>query len=680
LTAGLLRGLFPTADPPWRTTVGVVWHDEGAWTHNARNRALFGEWRLDAWNPIFIAPVFTILEYGSFATFGVGTWQARLVSQTMGLLAVMALGLGVARLGAGTGSPRSRTRGDTGAAAGAGSAWLDPRRTAGLVAAAWLATNYVAVMYDRAAIMESTMAAFVVLGWYGFVRAQRDGVWGLFAGTAAMLAYLTKAAAAFFIVAMAVTCVWSLIAEPRDGNSDSDSSGRLRMRLGRLFRWNTYRLTTRQRHPSTDARLDRGPGIGTQAGGGTPSDAAAWPDEFEAARVAAVWTLLGLTIAGLLAIAVVIAPYWTEYRFYNWQMSVTRKPSYDLRSILDRVSWMGILHDVFTRMWFVWIVGLIAWAGRLARWFDRGIAPAERLLVLWIGIGGLELLVHDVGNERRFVFLIPALVALAAIAIVRDRRLLPPAIAAIPRAKALVALPFVLYLLYVVSAPIARLTAIYEVKPAVRLAAALAVAATALLYLTWPRIPRWLAGAAVPRPGPSSSSEIAMTAIGMASNGTPPAAGWPRIAAPRATIALALLVAAGNVAQFTQWAAGRTYANVEASRELGRLLPPGTLVHGKLANGLALENRIRPVFVGRNFGNYDDRLTRNDVPYVLTYVAPREGYEGPVILDVLHAYPARRILRTFEVRESSAGYDRAALVEKGPPAIAPPALMTAERP
>ena len=98
----------------------------------------------------------------------------------------------------------------------------------------------------------------------------------------------------------------------------------------------------------------------------------------------------------------------------------------------------------------------------------------------------------------------------------------------------------------------------------------------------------------------------------------------------------------------------RSYLHVEASRELGRRLPPGTLVHGKLANGLALENRIRPIFVGREFGNYDDRLTRNDVPFILTYVAPREGYEGPVILDVLGAYPERRALWTFDVAETPA--------------------------
>ena len=58
------------------------------------------------------------------------------------------------------------------------------------------------------------------------------------------------------------------------------------------------------------------------------------------------------------------------------------------------------------------------------------------------------------------------------------------------------------------------------------------------------------------------------------------------------------------------------------------MLPPGTLVHGKLANGLALENRIRPIFVGRGFGNYDDRKTRDDVRYILTYVAPSLGYES----------------------------------------------------
>jgi hypothetical protein len=113
---------------------------------------------------------------------------------------------------------------------------------------------------------------------------------------------------------------------------------------------------------------------------------------------------------------------------------------------------------------------------------------------------------------------------------------------------------------------------------------------------------------------------------------------------------------------------GRTYENYEASRALGAVLPPGTLVHGKLANGLALENRIKPVFVGREFGNYEDRRRRDDVRYILTYIAPSVGYESqrknPVIQDVLDAYPNRTIIMTFDVAETATGHDRAALIDK----------------
>ena len=84
------------------------------------------------------ARVFTGLEYASFATFGVGTWQARLVSEAMGTISVVALALGVA------------------ATAG---------RRAGLIAAALLATNYIYVMWDRAALMEATMTAFMAVAW-----------------------------------------------------------------------------------------------------------------------------------------------------------------------------------------------------------------------------------------------------------------------------------------------------------------------------------------------------------------------------------------------------------------------------------------------------------------------------------------------------------------------------------
>ncbi len=83
-----------------------------------------------------------------------------------------------------------------------------------------------------------------------------------------------------------------------------------------------------------------------------------------------------------------------------------------------------------------------------------------------------------------------------------------------------------------------------------------------------------------------------------------------------------------NLGAFAGWARTRTELNYLASVEVGRTLAPGTLVQGKLANGLSLENRIKPVFVGHGFGNYADRLTRDDVRYILTYVLPRQGYES----------------------------------------------------
>ena len=539
-----LRVIFPAADPPTNPTVGVVWHDEGAWVHNARNKALFGSWTLDAWNPMYIAPVFTGLEYAAFELLGVGVRQARLVSELTGFVSVLLLAGGVTRIGG---------------------------RTAGLIAAALAGTNYVYVMYDRAATMEASMVAFMTAAWYCYVRAQASAKWGWAAAACALLAYFTKAAAAFFVAALGCEAVIALLAL-------------------------------------------------------TPADS-------EASRRAGRATLAGLVACGAMAAAAFVVPHWSEYRFYNWQMSVTRKPSYDMKSLLDRVTWFPVLHDVFTRMWFTVVVGITAAFGMLIR--VRRLTPAERLLGLWLTAGTLELILHDVGNERRFLIFIPALVALAALALGRDRRLVPEGSSLISRARALLALPLVLFAAYVVTATILRLTHLYEVGPNVRLASGVAAAAVAALYASWPWLPRQLERG-----------------------------GW----SARAALLVAALVAAGQTAQFAQWAATRTYKNYAASIELGRVLPPGTLVHGKLANGLALENRIRPIFVGREFGNYADRKQRDDVRYILTYVAPSLGYESqarsPVIQDVIDAYPNHRIIMTFDVAETGTGHDRAALIDK----------------
>ncbi|MEO8078200.1 MAG: glycosyltransferase family 39 protein, partial [Acidobacteriota bacterium] len=480
--AALLRAIYPAADPPWNPTVGIVWHDEGAWVHNARNRVLFGSWSQDAWNPIYIAPVFTGLEYLAFKAFGVGVRQARVVPELAGLLSVWLLALGV-----------GRTAG----------------RRAGLMAGVFLATNYMYVMWNRAALMEGPMVAMMVASWFCYVRAERDARWGWGAGACALLAFFTKASAAFFVAALALDAVITLVVRWKESV--------------RLKPDTTGRASAEQRR-------------------------AAWI------------TLIALAAFGALALALFVLPNWTEYRFYNWQMSVVRKPSYSVKALADRVTGFP-LHDLFTRMWFILTLACASALGALARW--RRIAPGERLLLLWVGLGCAELILHDVGNERRFIFFIPALIALASITLGRQRTIVSTDVAEVPIGRAWWLLPAVLYGTYVVAAAIIRIAFLYEVRPNVRLAAAVAMIFTGLLYATWPLIPRALSRN-----------------------------GW----SPAAAMAIALLVSAGQMAQFVQWAAGRSYKNYEASIAIGRRLPPGTLVHGKLANGLALENGIRPIF------------------------------------------------------------------------------------
>ena len=571
-----LRLVWLTADPPAHGAVGIVWHDEGAWAHNARNRALWGTWRTDAWNPVFVAPVFTALEYAAFREFGVGTWQARVVPAASGLFAAAALAIGL---------------------------WAAGGTRAAMVGAWLLSTNYVFVMWNRAALMESTMTAFIVAGWAAYAMTRWRPAFGYVAGTMVTLAWFTKAAAAFFVAAIVFDALLTLA----------------------LTRSARLRAIVSVDSPSADDA--RG----------------------------AVATLVGMAASAACVVVLFVVPHWTDYRFYNWQMSVTRKPSYTVRALMDRISWLPFVQGFFTRMWADLVAASLATLVVLSQW--RRASPAARLLVLWLLVGFVELAVHDAGNERRYVMLIPALIALAALLVGRRKGDGPPNLSTgdSPRHPAerlpWVAVPVVVFLCYLVIGTAFRLTLLADVvagqlSQAVRMSVPLAVACGVALTWVWRR----RADRLVPGEWPA----------------------WT-------VAALVLAIVAGDLAQFAQWAVRRTTRNYEASLLVGRLLPAGTLVHGKLANGLSLDNRIRPVFVGNHFGNYDDRTSRDDVRYVLTYASPYVGYEGRVIRDVLAAYPHRAVVARFEVTETGDG-DRAVLVDKfgardgEPPAPVLPAI------
>ncbi|HKW02492.1 MAG TPA: glycosyltransferase family 39 protein [Vicinamibacterales bacterium] len=560
-TGTTLRTLWLRADPPQIsvTGVGVVWHDEGAWTHNARNRALWGVWRTDEWNPVYVAPVFTALEYVSFREFGVGLWQARLVPVISGLVAIVFLAAGLA------------------AAA---------NRRAALVGAALLAVNYAFVMWNRAALMESTMAAFIVIGWAAYALAERRAAWGVVAGAAVVLAWFTKAAAAFFAAAIVIDALKTIV-------------------------------------------LAEVPALRVRAGVAAPE-----PSQVRGAVI----TLASLAISAVVVGALFVWPHWTDYRFYNWQMSVLRKPEYDLRHFLDRATWLPIVQAIFMRMSPVVAISAVSLLAIVARW--RTARPAERLLVFWMLIGLLELVVHDSGNDRRYVMFIPAMIALASLMAGGHQSVLPADLAGRAGAR-LMALPLLLFFGYIVAGSFIRPAFLEDIAAnhfhRVVVASAGAAGLMSLLIVwQWRRLVGWLGA------------------------GPPP---W------RLVLVLLALAVGLNVVEYARWAGGRSELNYEASVALGRLLPPDTLVQGKLANGLALDNRIKPLFIGNHFGNYDDRLQRDDARYILTYDLPSVGYESQadsgLIQELLDRYPQHHTIATFAVDETPA-VDRAALIEKRP--------------
>ena len=232
-----------------------------------------------------------------------------------------------------------------------------------------------------------------------------------------------------------------------------------------------------------------------------------------------------------------------------------------------------MLHDIFTRMWFVLVVGADCGAGACS----RAGASCRRPSGCWC-CGWRRGRRADPARRRQRAAV--RLLHPGARRLDGDRArarpaLLPAAVARIPATGALLALPVVLYAAYVVAGS-ARPARLPRRSPA--------------------RTSDWRAALAVAvhrrrrmRPGRDSRARW------------PARRGRPRAASARR----AARRAPARSSQFAQWAAGRTVQELRASLELGRLLPPGTLVQGKLANGLALENRIRPIFVGHGFGNYD---------------------------------------------------------------------------
>jgi hypothetical protein len=261
-------------------------------------------------------------------------------------------------------------------------------------------------------------------------------------------------------------------------------------------------------------------------------------------------------------------------------------------------------------------------------------------------LGLLELTVHNSGNERYYMMLTPALIALAATLAGSGAPWLPARLASASIKWKVLILPLVLVLGYLVAGTIVRNAFPDELaegvyKSTVRISAGLSVLVALILVVWWRRAVTWMADIRI---------------------------------SPVAAAALVAVTALWNLGLYGQWASNRGELNYQASVALGQVLPAGTLVQGKLANGMALDNQIRPIFIGNGFGNYDDRFERDDVRYILTYDLPEIGFESQrrsgLIPEILARYPNRQTIATFTVDET-AGADRAVLIDKHPGSASP---------
>ncbi|KPL10612.1 hypothetical protein AMJ71_02460, partial [candidate division TA06 bacterium SM1_40] len=180
----LLRSIFLTHDPPaelveWGLNVGGFLYDEGWWTANARDHAVFGEWLSGEFDPIIISPVSSLLFRASFLVLGQGLVQARVVSVVLGMAGLVLL-------------------------------FSILRRTSGEKAAFWgvlLVGLYVPLLIvHRTALLESSALFFGILSVWLWMRGSPTAHVG--SGLAMAAAMLTKPTVIVVAIPLCIAALW----------------------------------------------------------------------------------------------------------------------------------------------------------------------------------------------------------------------------------------------------------------------------------------------------------------------------------------------------------------------------------------------------------------------------------------------------------------------------------------
>ncbi|MGQ9631692.1 MAG: ArnT family glycosyltransferase [bacterium] len=173
----LMQLLYPGADPPsdlsWSR---APFTDEGFKAYNARNRVLFGSWKIADYDEYpgwhIQSPLFSFLLYISFSLFGVGFIQARAVALIFGILSPIILALILS---------------------------LNDRRREALIAYFLLGSGYTYLMYARLSLLEIPMNFFIALSLLLLAMGERRKIFLIPSLSSFACAYLIKPTAAAYV-------------------------------------------------------------------------------------------------------------------------------------------------------------------------------------------------------------------------------------------------------------------------------------------------------------------------------------------------------------------------------------------------------------------------------------------------------------------------------------------------
>jgi 4-amino-4-deoxy-L-arabinose transferase-like glycosyltransferase len=171
-----LRMIHPSADPPETlSTSGGPYGDPGGYAFHARNKILFGEWKIDEMNsPLYSSPIPALLTYLSFKLFGIGFFSMNLIPIFFSCL-ILIFAFFILK--------------DT----------LDNSLSLAVLGISFLGLNYLFLMYSRIANRVMPMIFFLLMALFFFLKGSRKKIWYFFAGVSTFLAFMTKSVC-FYIV------------------------------------------------------------------------------------------------------------------------------------------------------------------------------------------------------------------------------------------------------------------------------------------------------------------------------------------------------------------------------------------------------------------------------------------------------------------------------------------------